>query len=142
MLIKNKVEFNGKVIKSYLDFKNIYSTEFSENELFYSVMNYAFEKSDYIRFNGTQMKAALKEGEPDYYMRDKSKIYLFEFKDVLLEAKAKHSHKYEDIVAEISKKLVKNQNESPKGISQLVNVIERLRKNEFKVLTITILKKR
>lgn len=131
VLIKNDAVFGKKKIKSTGDFMGIYGNEFSENGLFYSVMNYAFEKSKYVKFTGDEMKAIIGNGEPDYYIRDKAKVYLFEFKNIFLGANIKHSNNYDTIKDEIFKKLVKNQNNSPKGVTQLVNVIEKVREGEF-----------
>lgn len=131
VLIKNNAVYGKKKIKSTVDFMGIYGDVFSENGLFYSIMNYAFEKSKYIRFTGDEMKSIIGDGEPDYYMRDKAKVYLFEFKNVFLGANIKHSKDYEIIKDEVFKKLVKNQNGSPKGVTQLVNVIEKIRNGEF-----------
>lgn len=131
VLVKKAAMFNGKQIKSTIDFIGIFGNEFSETGLFYSVMDFAFEKSGYVKFTGHQMKAHIPGGEPDYYMRDKSKIYIFEFKNIFIGAGVKHSNDYEKIKSEIFKKLVANQNNSPKGVTQLVNVIEKIQKNEF-----------
>lgn len=131
VLIKNNAVYGKRKIRSTIDFMGIYGDVFSENGLFYSVMDYAFEKSKYIRFTGEKMKSIIGDGEPDYYMRDKAKVYLFEFKNVVLGANIKHSKDYNVIKDEIFKKLVKNQNGSPKGVTQLVNVIEKVNGGEF-----------
>jgi len=132
VLIKNKAVYKGKILKYYPDFKSAYGEEFSEIGLCYQVLSYAFDKSNYLKFKGNEIKKILGDGEPDYYMRDKSKVYLFEYKDVLLNAKIKHSYNIDEIKSEISKKLVQNEQGSAKGVSQLVNVIEKVRLNEFK----------
>lgn len=113
------------------DFVGIFGNEFSETGLFYSVMEYAFEKSGYVKFNGEKIKGIIPDGEPDYYIRDKAKVYLFEFKSIFLGSGVKHSNNYEEIIAEIFKKLVINQHKSPKGVTQLANVIEKIRAKEF-----------
>ena len=131
ILAKNKAKFNGRIIKSAVDFIGIFGNEFSENGLFYSVMNYAFEKNDYKKFTGEELKVFLTDGEPDYYIRDKGKIYVFEYKNIFIGAKTKHSYDYTTIKEEIFKKLVKNEKNSPKGVSQLVEVIEKIKKGDF-----------
>lgn len=130
VLLKNGATFNNKPIKSTGDFIGIFGNEFSENGLFYSIMNFAFEKSKYKRFSGEQMKSYIK-AEPDYYMRDNSKIYIFEFKNIFLSSEVKYSYDYETIVAEIFKKLVKNHQGSPKGVTQLVNTIQAIKEKKF-----------
>ena len=130
VLIKNSATYKTKKIKTTGDFMGIFGNEFSETGLFYRVMNFAFEKSGYKKFEGDFMKQYL-TAEPDYYMRDKSKIYLFEFKNVYLAADVKHSYDLETIKAELYKKLVQNQQGKAKGITQLINTIDSIRKGEF-----------
>jgi hypothetical protein len=134
ILIKSGKLYKGKLIKTFADFKNAYAEQFSENGLFFGVMDYAFEFSKYIKFDGNQLKKSLGDGLPDYYIRDKSKVYLFEFKDVLLNSDIKQSYNITSIKSEISKKLIVNEKGSPKGITQLINYIEKLRNNGFQKL--------
>lgn len=131
VLVKNSATFKGKEIKETKNFMSIFGNEFSETGLFYSVMDYAFEKSGYVKFRGEEIKAIITDGEPDYYMRDKAKVYLFEFKNIFLGAGIKHSNNYELIKSEIFKKLVTNQDNSAKGVTQLVNIIGKIRAKEF-----------
>ncbi|MCJ7446059.1 MAG: hypothetical protein MUO72_00010 [Bacteroidales bacterium] len=134
ILTKSGTLYKGKLIKTFADFKNAYAEQFSENGLFFRVMNYAFENSKYIKYDGNQLKKSLGDGFPDYYIRDKSKVYLFEYKDILLNSDIKHSYSISDIKSEISKKLIANEKGAPKGITQLVNYIEKLRNNAFQKL--------
>lgn len=131
VLTKKKAKFNGKEIKSPIHFMSVFSNEFSESGLFYAILNYAFEKSKYNLFTGTEMKKNLVNGEPDFYIRDKAKVYLFEYKNIFISSKVKHSYDFKTIKDEIFMKLVENQNQSPKGVTQLVNVIEKLKNDEF-----------
>jgi len=133
VLLKNSATYKGKPIKKTGNFMGIFGNEFSENGLLYSVMNFAFEKSDYIKFEGNFIKQYIK-AEPDYYMRDKGKIYLFEFKNVYLGADIKHSYDLEKIKAELFKKFVENQSGKPKGITQLINSIDLIRNGGFEKL--------
>ena len=125
-LLETKAEYKGKRIKDFGTFRSIYGDEFSEVGLFYKTLDYTFEKSGYTLIPGNKLKPILVDGEPDYYIRDKSKIYLFEYKDVILNSKVKHSYNYESIKEEIFTKMVENQKGSSKGVSQLVNIIKRL----------------
>lgn len=131
-LVKNNVEYNGKRIERFLDFRQIYAEVFSESGLFYEVLNYVFEKNKYLMFTSDKMNQYLNGGAPDFYIRDSAKIYLFEFKDTLFSAKTKNSYDYEQIVAEINKKMVENEKGRQKGVTQLVNSIEKLSNGEFK----------
>ena len=131
-LIKNKATYKGKEIKKYDQFKSIYSTQFSEKILFNPVIKYLFEKCGYILKDGESMKAILRDSEPDYYIRDKAKVYLIEFKDVLIDAETKYSFDFSKIKAKLIQKFVANEDGRPKGVSQLVNTIQNLGTTEFK----------
>ncbi|CAN5481099.1 hypothetical protein BH10BAC2_BH10BAC2_23080 [soil metagenome] len=133
LLVQYKATFNNNIIKLPADFLSIYGTEFSETDLFYKVIEYAFKKSNYVLKNGKQLNLIMKKGEPDFYIRDKQKIYLFEFKNIYINGETKHSYDFEKISSEVSKKLVKN-DDHPKGVTQLVNVIEKIGNDEFEVI--------
>jgi hypothetical protein len=125
VLVKNKATYNSKLIKNTIQFNSIYGDVFTESGLFYKVMEYAFGKSATKRMTGIEMKNII-TAEPDYYIRDKSKIFLFEYKNVLLSARVKNSHNADHIIEEVLKKWVKNENGAPKGVSQIVNSINNL----------------
>jgi hypothetical protein len=131
VLVDNSATFKGKRIKNRVQFLGIFGNEFSEDVLFYNIMEDCFKKSKYIIHNGNEIKKIITDGEPDYYIRDKAKVYLFEFKNVLLGGKIKHSLDYDKIKAGIYEKLVENNQGDPKGIKQLTAVIEKIRDNEF-----------
>lgn len=59
----------------------------------------------------------------DAYIREGNKVCLIEFKDVLLNATVKNSADQETLYAELNKKFVANQQNSPKGITQLWNAV-------------------
>lgn len=129
---KNKLEYNGKQIKGFDQFRSIYAEQISEAGIFYESIRYSFEKCGYKLLNGKQLKEVLKDGEPDFYIRDKGKIYLFEYKDVILNAEVKHSYDFETIKSEISKKMVSNQTGTQKGVTQLFNSISKIKNGEYK----------
>ena len=130
VLVKNGATYKGKTIRSTIDFMGIFGNEFSEHGLFYSVMDFAFEKSKFIKMRGEYMKQFIK-AEPDYYMRDKGKVYIFEFKNVYLNSDVKNSYDLNQIRRELFKKYVENQQGKAKGISQLINSIKSLREGEY-----------
>lgn len=131
-LRKAKATYKGNVIKNFPDFKQIYGEIYSEHGLFYEVIDYVFAtQKKYLKISGETLKKTIEDGEPDYYIRDKSKVYLFEYKDVLINADAKHSYDYEKVKAEIFKKLVENQGGKAKGVTQLVNSIEEIANGEY-----------
>ncbi|WP_046244139.1 hypothetical protein [Hymenobacter terrenus] len=130
-LVKAKAHYKGKPIKNYPDFKSIFGSEFSENNLFYKIMNYSFEKSKYFRMSGEDMKTILGQGEPDYYMRSKNKVYLFEYKDKLISAESKINTTIERKIDEIYKKFVIDDKSHKTGVGQLIESIKEIRKGNF-----------
>lgn len=131
VLFKNSATFKGKRIKSRVQFLGIFGDEFSETGLFYKVMEHCFGKSKYNIHNGLEIKKIITDGEPDYYIRDKAKVYLFEYKNVFLSGKSKHTFDYETIKASIYEKLVENSKGTSKGVKQLTAVIQKIRDKEF-----------
>lgn len=132
ILVANSATFKGKRIKSRTQVLSIFGDEFSETGLFYKIMEDCFEKNKYKTFSGNEMKEHLNDGEPDYYIRDKAKVYLFEYKNVFLGGNIKHTFDYDKIKEGIYQKLVENKKGTDKGVRQLINVIEKVRANEFK----------
>lgn len=131
ILVKHSATFKGKIIKNRIQFLSIFGDEFSETGLFYKVIEHCFEKARYVLQNGNTIKEIIKDGEPDFYIRDKAKVYLFEFKNVFLSGKTKNTYDFEEIKAGIYEKLVENKNGDAKGIKQLTKVINKIRKSEF-----------
>lgn len=131
ILVKHSATFKGKIIKNRVQFLSIFGDEFSETGLFYKVIEHCFEKARYVLHNGNTIKEIIKDGEPDFYIRDKAKVYLFEFKNVFLSGKTKNTYDFEEIKAGIYEKLVENKKGDAKGIKQLTKVINKIRKSEF-----------
>lgn len=129
ILIEKKAKFKKQPITNFPDFKSIYASEFSESGLFFKIMDYIFESFTYKKLNGNELSKFLNGGGPDYYLRDKSKVYLFEYKDIWLSSTIKHSFDFNKIKSELFIKLVENEVGSPKGIKQLLNAIIRIRDN-------------
>lgn len=121
-------------INNYPELKSLVGNQFTENYLFYKMVNGCFERTCKKLISGEDLKAILGNGEPDFYIRKGKNIFLFEFKDVMLSAKTKHSESIEDIKYEILQlfesstieKRTGKQKKKPqaKGITQLLNVIE------------------
>ena len=76
--------------KLKINLRQLITFDFSEKYLLYKILGRAFNKK-YFKLEGQQMST---DGAPDYYVRNGNKIYLFESKDVLVNAKVKES--YED----------------------------------------------
>lgn len=135
-IAKNGGEAHGRKVKSFLDYKSMYSSFFSEETLLYNLLAYITDgKKKYKSFTGTQIKAIIGEDktEPDYYIRDGNNIFIFEAKDAIFSTNAKLSYSFDTIIEEVSKKMVKNEKGKQKGVTQLSLVIEAITKNEFSV---------
>jgi hypothetical protein len=91
---KNKDLFKG-------NFAGIFRSEFSEGVLVYEVLNKMFEHIPSTRITGNEYKAVGLEREPDYYLRIKNKIFLFESKDFFIKGSIKLSYDFNKIEAEL-----------------------------------------
>jgi hypothetical protein len=73
----------------------------------------------------------LQTAEPDYYIRDGSKVFMFEFKDVLMNWEVKQSRNVWSIKEAIINKFEKSKAGQNKGISQLKNSITNFKKGVY-----------
>lgn len=121
-------------INNYPELKALVGNVFTENYLFYELVNGCFSKTCKKLISGQDLKIFLDDGEPDFYIRKGKNIFLFEFKGVMLDAKTKHCENIAQIKSEIlelfeSSTIEKSTGKQKKkaqakGISQLLNVIE------------------
>lgn len=121
-------------IKNYPHLKALVGNIYTENYLFYEIMNGCFARTSRKIFTGKELKIILDDGEPDFYVRKGKNIFLFEFKDVMLNASIKHSENLEQIRHELFQifetSTIERNTGKPKrkpqakGITQLLNVIE------------------
>jgi len=97
---------------------------FAEKKIFYSNVVGCFRsKSFVLKVPGDKFKDI---EYSDFYVREGNCVFLFEFKNVLVSANVKQSGSFETINKEVIKKLVINDLGKPKGVSQLINVINKL----------------
>ena len=113
-------------------FRAFYCDHFSERTLLYNVLFDVYAKK-YIQKSGEEIKNTCKiDAEPDYYIRNGNKIYLFESKDILIPSDAKISNDYIKITAELKKRLYYEEKGdgsiSKKAILQLLHNIKKLLK--------------
>lgn len=106
----------------YANLRSFLGEEFSERFLFYSLMKKCFGLN-YVNYSGEGLEKAIGKGMPDYYLRRRNRIFVFECKDVQMAAKKKLSGDYETIKKAIFEKYVANSKGHAKGIGQLANVI-------------------
>ena len=115
-------------------FRSFYCDHFSERTLLYNVLFNVYGKK-YIQKSGEYIKSTYGiDAEPDYYIRNGNKIYLFESKDILIPSEVKISNDYNRISAEFKKRLYyeekPNGNREYKAILQLLRNIKKLLKRE------------
>ena len=106
----------------YANLRSLLGEEFSERFFFYTLMKKCFGLN-YVNFCGEELEKALGKGMPDYYLRHRNRLFVFECKDVQMAAKKKLSGDYETIKKAIFEKYVANSKGHAKGIGQLANVI-------------------
>lgn len=131
-LYKSQVfEFGAflKSIGSKTNFLSIKGKEFSEEIYFNSLIHDSFPYL--LKFFGSLCKNSKNEELCDIYMRDNNKVALIEFKDNLFNDLVKQNRDSKQTIKELDKKFFQNQNESPKGISQLANAVNDIFDNKI-----------
>jgi len=106
----------------YANLRSLLGEAFSERFFFYALMKKCFSLN-YVSYCGEELEKALGKGMPDYYLRRRNRIFVFECKDVQMAAKKKLCGDYETIKKAIFEKYVANSKGHAKGIGQLANVI-------------------
>lgn len=120
--IKDK-SFNGVSYSNFPDFKSKLSEEFTEKYLFKNLIQSHF-CDNCVHIPEEQFPTD--NINPDYYIRRNTKVFLFEFKDILYSAKSKHSYDIKKITHELNVKLVENSRGKPKAVNQLISTIENI----------------
>ena len=115
--------------------KNDLGNRFSELYPFYITMEKSFKLYGDCRKTGAELKDLLKEGEPDYFIRNKNEIFLFEFKDATLPTSAKYSGDVSIIKKILSERFVittQNRNTPQnKAVNQLRNSISDILRSKY-----------
>lgn len=115
---------NGKPFKNKGDFNGLLGEVFSERHIFYDTMGLAFPQSQYIKLSGEQMKNNGVVGEPDYCLIDGHRMFLFEYKDVMLNDAIKQSTDISAIKATILDRVCKLEQKRQKGAGQILKSID------------------
>ena len=122
-LEKQKI-LGTKGVSAYVQLKQLVGQKFIEQYLFYDVINRVLASSKYKKVTGEQLNT-IGSGLPDYYARKANRVFIFEFKDIQLNAKIIESNDYDTIISAVEKELVENEKGRPKGVTQLANDIEK-----------------
>ncbi|MEA4808704.1 hypothetical protein SDC9_32312 [bioreactor metagenome] len=105
-------------------FFSFYNKEFSEDFLMKKVLDELFPDSLYIKKKETEDH----DNEPDYYARNKDRVYFFENKDVMIAKGVKSSGDIEKINEALQTKF----NKGKIGIGQLIYSIKQIVNKTFK----------
>jgi hypothetical protein len=121
---------DGDKIKN---FRSLYCDDFSEKYLLYKLLNSIY-KNRYIEFSGEQIKQFGIDSEPDYYIRNGNNLFLFESKDILINASIKSSYDFNLYEPEFKKKLyfeLKKEKVDKRAVLQLINNIQNVLTKQF-----------
>ncbi len=121
---------DGERIKN---FRSLYCDDFSEKYLLYKLLNSIY-RNRYIEYSGEEIKQFGIEAEPDYYIRNGNNVFLFESKDILINATIKPSYDYNLYEQEFKKKLYyeeKGGKIEKKAVLQLIHGIENILTKQF-----------
>ena len=119
------------------EFKRHFSTDFSEQSLFCGALKEALKNhfdvmmTDEECLNHDKSKDAKNISKPDFYARKGNVVLLFENKDILLAQETKEYGNLEQLVDFIKTRLYRNVKGKPEGVSQLMNLVGKIRSGEF-----------
>lgn len=122
---------------SQSDFKRHYSTVFSEQSFLCSILHVALKNhfdvlmTDEDCLEHDTSKDAQNTSRPDFYARKDNVVLLFENKDILLSQEVKERGSLEQLVDFLKTKLFRNEKGKPEGVSQLMNLVSKIRSGEF-----------
>jgi hypothetical protein len=124
------LEINKEIPKEFRlkDFRSNHCDNFSERMLLYSILRIVFPKKWFHQSGDMYLENGY-TAEPDYYLRFKNKMLLFESKDVVLTGEEKQSGNYFTIKEALKKKfhkVEKNNSIEKKAILQILNNIQRI----------------
>jgi len=108
--------------KKFPDFQNFIATHVSEDLLFKKLLNKSFKKG----FNKVVFDDKSSDALPDCYYREGKYIFLFEFKDYLIDKNVIHNANYNEIKKYVDFKFICNQEGKSKGIRQILRQIKDL----------------
>lgn len=115
---------NTKKTPAYVQIKQLVGQKFTEQYLFYKVIDRILADKRYEKKTGEDL-SKIGDGLPDFYATKGQRVFLFEFKDIQLNRKVVTSGDYDTIIKATEKELVENEKGRPKGITQLANDIDK-----------------
>lgn len=109
-----------EIFKTLPDFLNFLGN-FAESILFHNHIDKCFPLRKWIVRRRGDRTSSIEYS--DFYLRDGNTVFLFEFKNSLINSSVKHSRDFPKIKEEIFKKMVNNEKGKKKGITQLLSVV-------------------
>lgn len=130
--------YNGLILKlldignveRFKDLKRFLTTNFSEEIIFYKVIDQIFrdnENKKNVYITGKTFEKLKEKGRPDYYIRNNKRILLFEHKDILMNKETRDTSDYSKIEEYFQTRLNKD-----KGIPQIVSNIKDIFDKKYK----------
>ena len=110
-------------IKDFTVLKSKLGYSFSEEHLFYTIMDKSFTSNTLIKKRGTDFPGVV--APPDYYLRDGNNIFFFECKDLLINNDIRYSTDLEKVKKELLDKICKDSTSNRKGGAQLLFTIDK-----------------
>lgn len=118
------------VFSSLPDYFSYMGKNFSEERLFYNLMEKTFNPNDYDKcINEKELSEISVVSPPDYYIRKNDSLFLFEYKDAMIADDKKYSKDINKIKEEIKEKICFDNGKKRKGFGQLLNFIDMIFKN-------------
>lgn len=121
---------DGYEKKERINLRQLVTFDFSEKHMLYSLIERTYAKK-YLKLSGEQMSTP---GAPDYYIRNGNKIFIFESKDILINASIKESYNFEEYESALKDKLyfhVGKKKESAKAVKQLASFSKTILEGTF-----------
>jgi hypothetical protein len=124
--VHDSLSIQEKVDKN---FRRYYTSKFSENHLLYNIMNHIYGNKNYVQHSGDDLSNKGYLGAPDYYVRNGNIVFLFENKDVFVNAEIKQSFDFRIVEAEFKKKFYLDNKDGKldaKAVLQLITNVEKV----------------
>lgn len=124
--IENRQGHGNALADSFYDFsvfKSRLGQLFSEEHLFYTLMDKCFTSANLVKKKGSDLTGV--EAPPDYYIRDDNNVFIFECKDILFNNNDRYSTDIKKVKKAILDRICKDGDSNRKGVAQLLYSINK-----------------